>query len=104
MIEQLMTHQAKLMVCLYNHTRVQPRSTKQQVNQLALSNWQWNVYLHHPRGTVRQIAGPFSDIRSRKKKKKRQATNGIWDATPSLKATNGKKISCCKFSIGQTAW
>lgn len=35
-------------------------STKQQINQLAISSSEWNVYLHHPRGTVEQIAGPFS--------------------------------------------
>jgi hypothetical protein len=33
---------------------------KQQINQKA-SRSEWNVYLHHPRGTVEHIAGPFSD-------------------------------------------
>ncbi len=34
---------------------------KQQLDQSGPSKDEWNVYLHHPRGTVEQVAGPFPD-------------------------------------------
>lgn len=51
---------------------------KQQVNQLALSSSEWNVYLHHPRGTVEQIAGPFSDEEQAKSAMNTQMEFGLF--------------------------
>ena len=49
---------------------------KQQV--LAPSRGEWNVYLHHPRGTVEHIAGPFSDEEQAKSETTIQMNFGLF--------------------------
>jgi len=80
-----MTHWSELIVCLYNRHQVQlslsarePYSQgKQQINQKA-SRSEWNVYLHHPRGTVEHIAGPFSDEEQAKSEMNSQMDFGLF--------------------------
>jgi len=50
---------------------------KQQINQKA-SRSEWNVYLHHPRGTVEHIAGPFSDEEQAKSEMNSQMDFGLF--------------------------
>jgi hypothetical protein len=51
---------------------------KQQVNQKSPSTSEWNVYLHHPRGTVEHIAGPFSDEEQAKSEMNTQMDFGLF--------------------------
>lgn len=50
----------------------------QQVNQKAPSKSGWNVYLHHPRGTVEHIAGPFCDEEQAKSEMNSQMEFGLF--------------------------
>lgn len=50
----------------------------QQVNQKAPSRSEWNVYLHHPRGTVEHIAGPFCDEEQAKSEINSQMDFGLF--------------------------
>lgn len=51
---------------------------KQQVNQKSRSRREWNVYLHHPRGTVERVAGPFSDEEQAKSEINTQMNFGLF--------------------------
>ena len=51
---------------------------KQQINQKGTSRREWNVYLHHPRGTVEHIAGPFCDQEQAKSEMNSQMDFGLF--------------------------
>jgi len=58
--------------------------------------------LHHPRGTVEQIAGPFSD---QEQAKSDEYTNGIWLLPEFHTNGNVEKIPAVNFSmVRQPEW
>lgn len=42
------------------------------------SGTEWNVYLHHPRGTVERIGGPFADEAEARKEMSFQMSFGLF--------------------------
>jgi hypothetical protein len=57
----------------------QPTSqVRQQTDQSTLSGTEWNVYLHHPHGTVEHIVGPFPDEEQAKSEMDSQKCFGLF--------------------------
>lgn len=70
--------------------RKQNSQTQQQVIKSAPSRRGWNVYLHHPRGTVEHIGGPFSDEEQAKSEMNSQMAFGLFPGS------KGYKWECTK--------
>lgn len=65
--------------------RKQTSQAQQQVTQSIPSRRGWNLYLHHPRGTVEHIAGPFADEEQANSEMNSQMSFGLFPASKGYK-------------------
>jgi len=65
--------------------RKQSSQAQQQVTQSTPSRRGWNVYLHHPRGTVEHIGGPFADEEQANSEMNSQIAFGLFPASKGYK-------------------